>query len=833
MSDWWAADPVADGVTIGASGRPRITVTPLPRFADAIGSVESGGDYAATGPVTRTGDRAYGKYQVMGANIPEWTRQVLGREMTPQEFVASPTAQDAVFKAKFGSYVQKYGPEGAAKAWFAGEGGMNDPNRKDILGTTVAGYADKFNRALGYSPENPAGAPVAPQQDSQWWSSDPPAQAPIPDQVGPERPKNPVSESLGRGAAQGLTANFYDELRGLMEAGGLDPKDPASLGALVQGAYKYWTGDPTAVEKYNATAGRERGLTEQAAADHPVASGIGNVAGAVVLPVGGALSAATLPARMARGTAVGAAYGGLAGAGEGVGAIDTAARAATGAVLGGAVGGVAPPIVEGAIQGVSAAARPIITALRGARNPEGEAARRVVTAIQRDIKVDPAAEARLTPAEFVTSAQQGGPAAIVDLGGETTRALARSAANTSPEGRAVLNRSINDRFEEQSGRATDLLTSLVRTPANAGKTRDALEQLANTARRPFYEKAYKDGAAGIVTPELQQLSEAPIMQAAIKEAVASVQNKVSSGRAMSPLSPQGKPTLEFWDQVKRSLDSKINVLQRQGDKEAAADASTIRSTLINVLDREVPSYGQARGVAATLFKANDALDAGEKFVTQNFAAPEVRKALSRMTPEERDLFAEGFVSRLVETINKTGDRRNVLNSIMGSPAAREKITLALGPQRAAQLEAGLRVEGIMDLARGAVQGNSTTARQLAELGFAGGAGSLGAYGAYNSDPSQMAYAAVAGALLAGRRGIDQRVAGKVAEMLTSKDPQVLLKGIRMVAKDNRFMDSLRIADRKIAAAGGQQTPVGVPAIQSMATSRADENSPNVPGPPGQ
>ncbi len=99
--------------------------------------------------MTKTGDRAYGKYQVMGANIPEWTRVVLGKSMTPEQFLSDPDAQDAVFNTKFGGYVGKYGPEGAAKAWFAGEKGMNNPNARDQLGTTVQGYADRFMSNLG------------------------------------------------------------------------------------------------------------------------------------------------------------------------------------------------------------------------------------------------------------------------------------------------------------------------------------------------------------------------------------------------------------------------------------------------------------------------------------------------------------------------------------------------------------------------------------------------------------------------------------------------------------------------------------------------------------
>ena len=128
---------------------------PAPRgpsnYRDAIASIESAGsgDYSALGPQTKTGDRAVGRYQVMGANIPEWTKAALGRSMTPEEFAASPEAQDAVFDHRFGQYAEKYGPEGAARAWFAGEGGMNKGGARDSLGTTVDEYGQKFSRNMG------------------------------------------------------------------------------------------------------------------------------------------------------------------------------------------------------------------------------------------------------------------------------------------------------------------------------------------------------------------------------------------------------------------------------------------------------------------------------------------------------------------------------------------------------------------------------------------------------------------------------------------------------------------------------------------------------------
>jgi hypothetical protein len=132
---------------------------------EAIAGIESGGRYDALGPViAKTGDRAYGKYQVMGENVGPWTQRWLGRRLTPEEFLANPQAQDQVFEGQFGEYTRKYGPEGAARAWFAGEKGMNNPAARDPLGTTVASYARQFRSAYqregGGAAAGPAAAPT-------------------------------------------------------------------------------------------------------------------------------------------------------------------------------------------------------------------------------------------------------------------------------------------------------------------------------------------------------------------------------------------------------------------------------------------------------------------------------------------------------------------------------------------------------------------------------------------------------------------------------------------------------------------------------------------------
>ncbi len=127
--------------------------TDLARAMEAISRIESGGRYDLLGPVTRNGDRAYGRYQVMGANIPQWTERHLGRRLTPDEFLADRQAQDAVFRAQFGMYLNRHGPQDAASMWFTGQPYSIGQTRTDAIpgvhrGLTGAEYVRRFLAGL-------------------------------------------------------------------------------------------------------------------------------------------------------------------------------------------------------------------------------------------------------------------------------------------------------------------------------------------------------------------------------------------------------------------------------------------------------------------------------------------------------------------------------------------------------------------------------------------------------------------------------------------------------------------------------------------------------------
>ncbi|WP_166015787.1 MULTISPECIES: hypothetical protein [Chelativorans] len=205
-------------------------------YRNAIASIESAGsgDYQAVGPAHPTLGRALGRYQVMEANVGLWTEKHLGHRLTPEEFLASPEAQDAVFDGEFGSYVQRFGdPAIAAQAWFAGPGGVGT-ERQDSLGTSVPEYAQKFTTALGRTPAQGGiqaqleSLPVGGSMTMPRGSTSPVAAA-LAMQPGASLPRTATPGSITRGP-DGQTYQ-YVETRGMAGAQGDYGWKPVNTGS--------------------------------------------------------------------------------------------------------------------------------------------------------------------------------------------------------------------------------------------------------------------------------------------------------------------------------------------------------------------------------------------------------------------------------------------------------------------------------------------------------------------------------------------------------------------------------------------------------------------------
>lgn len=585
-------------------------------------------------------------------------------------------------------------------------------------------------------------------------------------------------ESIGRGALEGVSFGFDDE-----------------IGSGVQTGFGLW-GD------YGKALEESRGLKRRAQETNPIAYGIGAVGGALptaFIPGMAPARAATLGGRLAQGARLGAVYGGLYGAGTAEG--DLKDRAA-GALRGGAVGAVTGAAAEPVAAGIGALANRVAAPVRAALNPVKEAGRRVTDALRADKRIP---QPLLSGADDAVASKYGQPVLNIDRGGEKTRALARSAANTSPEGRGIMQSAIDQRYEGQGSRVVDAVRRMV-GGKDATTNREILNRSAKAANRPAYNRAYAAGDRPIISPELERLTGSPDVVKAMQAASQNGKTRAiaeGSGafNARVNITPDGRvvfnrgkggvpdyPNLQFWDYTYRELRDAASAAARQGRKGEADALGTVARQMRDELDRIVPEFGVARAGAARFFGAESALEAGEKFVTSRVANDEAVKAVAKMGAAERRLFAEGFADGLVRRVQEAGDRRNVvINGMFNSPAARQRINIALGSRRAKEMEAILRVEGIMDMARQAM-GNSTTARQLVELGLAGGSG---VYGMATGDWRASALVLSGIMLRHGKGRIDANVAKEVARMLVSPNPEVMQKGVEAVARSEALMDALR------------------------------------------
>ena len=196
---------------------------------------------------------------------------------------------------------------------------------------------------------------------------------------------------------------------------------------------------------------------------------------------------------------------------------------------------------------------------------------------------------------------------------------------------------------------------------------------------------------------------------------------------------------------------------------------------------------------------------------------------------------QGYAAQKIAKINEIGDRRSIGNVLSNSPAENQRDVIALGANRANQLEAYMRAERILDWGVAEVQGNSTTARQLTELGLAGGAYGIGTMGdVTHPTPAGLLAAALTYGAMRGNATINQRLAQRVGEMLTSNDPAILRRGFEILGRNTGFLRALRAFDTASGTAAGTNT-VGkmLRPGQLPGAAYGNQNDQGVPRPPGQ
>lgn len=155
------------------------------QFLQGLAKKESSGNYKALGPVINsgmyTGDRAYGKYQIMGKNVPEWSQKYLGKKLTAEQLYQNEQLQDELMRRRAQELYSKYGNwEDVASVHFTGQPLKKAGNVKDQLGTTAPKYVqDVLAFMRGDSPAVKYQSPLTPgmagstpaMQDQTVWNT--------------------------------------------------------------------------------------------------------------------------------------------------------------------------------------------------------------------------------------------------------------------------------------------------------------------------------------------------------------------------------------------------------------------------------------------------------------------------------------------------------------------------------------------------------------------------------------------------------------------------------------------------------------------------------------
>ena len=481
--------------------------------------------------------------------------------------------------------------------------------------------------------------------------------------------------------------------------------------------------------------------------------------------------------------------------GEPAGTVATQAAkgAGAGAVLG--LGGGA--LLEGG--------RKVYQVGRGLLDPTREAAIRSAETMLQDVERRGTA---ITPEEAQAAQIAGTPLTVMDWGHEATRRLARWASNLSTDAANEFGQMIIPRFQAQAERISGFLDRMF-GGLDRGAEREGIEQSARNANAPAYRRAYAVGQGDLTTQRIQDLAQTNEVQ----EAMRAAEKKWRSSALLDGFGgnfPTEK-NLQYWDYVHRELAQRAKAAARNGLDDDARRYSGLDNTLKNELDGLVPEFARARAGAYGYFQSENALDAGAHFLMHN-SVEEMQnadRALSQMSQPDRELFARGFASELISKLREPSVDLNVLNkAFVNSPNSQAAIRLALGPTRARQVEALLRVERIADAARRAM-GNSTTMQQFVDaasrskagglIGHAGaGVGAAAAFDLIGEGHLDPTHIIMGGLMLAGASGvrtglhkIDEKTAAKVAELLTSQDPGELSRGLQIVSSSRPLFQALR------------------------------------------
>lgn len=531
------------------------------------------------------------------------------------------------------------------------------------------------------------------------------------------------ADSFMRGVADTSTFGLADEIAGLGQ-GIVDAVNPYSEDFL----------NPNISVGLDTSRGitlsgrrirEERTKQAQRDDEDPIASTAGRVAGALTGAVGltkagaplmKALPAeASLAAKTAQSAKAGALYSGLYGLGSGDDLKNRAEQATTAALTGATIGGLIP----GASAIVGAATKPVRDAVRGYFRPESFANQKIAERLS---------SAGMDPEQAAAKMARSPGLSLADVGGKTTQNLLKSTTNIPGPAQARVATQLAQKAMQQGDRIRSSIKTLFADPDGYMAAKDKIAEDAKNLAAPLYKQAYETPVP--FTETLEKILETPAGRAALANAERIAANEQQPFQQFfinmvddTTGTIRRVPDARGWDYIKRGFDDVIDANKAAGTfgkmNNEGRVISALKDRMLQEIDAANPAYAAARKVWSDQASLDKALQAGKEAMSQSPEA--TRHMMSAMSAAEKEAFKIGVADALRTKIGTAGFTHNALLKFFSSRDQMANLRAAFdNDQQFAEFRKAMFAEARKRSTYNTVTGNSSTAKQLADLGEAGG-----------------------------------------------------------------------------------------------------------------
>lgn len=486
-----------------------------------------------------------------------------------------------------------------------------------------------------------------------------------------------------RGFAEGGKVKDEDDYKATLE-------DLAR--SLEQGATFQWGDEANAgvtPGSYAQNVQSERGQQERFGAHYPVANtgleiGGGAASGyaagklgklALEKMKGAGGKAATIAALLekyapknivTKSATVGAGTGALAGAGSAQDMQSVPGTALEQGAIGAAAGPLAGLTTKYGVNGAMA----LLDKITGKSIPAGS--QKVIKALGQDQTTVDEIQARLNK-----SRRLGVPSNVGDVGGPNVQALATGVATKPGPKVGQYVQGLDDRQDSANERVSDLVNKALKPDDYTTKLSELTTNMYQNAK-PLYQQAYAQFPK-VKSNVIYDILDTPSGAKAAKQAFKLMQD---AGEPIGQPDVTGavkKPSLQYLDYVKRSLDDMVEKNERAGNMNQARVIRTMRNNLRDELDTVTQGpngqpgfYQQARAQYAGDLEVLDALKMGRDDFGK-MTSRDLTNATAGMSFAEKDALRTGAAENLFQQVASTSDSTNPASKLAGNQKIRDKV----------------------------------------------------------------------------------------------------------------------------------------------------------------